>query len=96
MSILKYLPHASIDLMSEDPKECPSCQVAVLGGMTLSMCREINSKEVDCEKMAQQFIEGELSIQDLVETVRKHTTDPVTLDKLDEIEKLARGDDEGP
>jgi len=77
----------------EEPKECDECKIAALGGVTLSMCRELESHDVDCEQLAQRFIDGELSIKDLVETVRAHTQNRETLGKLEEIETLARGDE---
>lgn len=78
--------------MMPTEEECLSCTLAVLGGITLNVCRELNNPELDCEKLASQFVDGEVSIQELLELVRKHTVDPEILGKLEEVETLAKGD----
>jgi hypothetical protein len=72
-------------------EECTSCALAVLGGATLSVCREVDRSELDCEKLAEDFVEGRVSIQELIEKVRPYVTDPVQQKKLDDIEDMAQG-----
>lgn len=77
---------------TEEKEECISCSLAVLGGITLNICRELDKPELNCEELTTKFIEGQVSLQELVEVIRKNTADPNILGRLEEIELLAKGD----
>lgn len=79
------------EVMPTEEEECSECALAFLGGATLSVCREVDRKELDCETLTQDFIEGRVSISDLIEKVRPYVTDPVQLKKLGDIEEMAKG-----
>jgi len=80
----------------DDGEPCDECELAALGGMTLNVCKTYKAKdekgnEMDCKTLFNKFVEGEMTLGELVETVEKGTKDPQALEELDEIKKLAQG-----
>lgn len=77
--------------MTPEEEHCESCEVAVLGGMTLRVCRN-DAKDLDCQELYKKFTDGEISVGELVHEVKRHVTNPDALEELDEIEKIAKGE----
>jgi hypothetical protein len=74
--------------MADDEERCEDCETAALGGITISLCRGLGSKELDCNKLSQQFISGDLSLDELIQIVRAKANGRFK-EQFDEIESLA-------
>lgn len=75
-------------MAEEEP--CEDCQVAVLGGMTLKICTLTQNPELNCTDLYKRFNKGQLSLGELIETVKSKVPQGSELaEEIEEIEKLA-------
>ena len=76
--------------MSDNDEACPTCQVAVLGGTILDICKN-ESKGLDCKQLKDDFVAGKMSAKELIDRVRKSCT-PEMQEQIDNIEEWAKSE----
>jgi hypothetical protein len=76
--------------MPEDVEECPSCQVAVLGGTILEICNN-ETKGLDCKQLKEDFVAGKLSVRELIDKVRDNVN-PKMKEQIKNIEEWAKSE----
>lgn len=76
--------------MSDNDEACPTCQVAVLGGTILDICRN-ETKGLDCKQLKEDFVAWRLSAKELIDKVRGSCTDDIK-EQIDNIEEWAKSE----
>lgn len=74
--------------MSEDEEECESCKHAVAVGMSLNICKDVESQlGVNCDQLAKDIKDGKRKPLEVVKQLAK-TAKQKGLSEADEIEHL--------
>lgn len=77
--------------MSEDEEECESCKHAVAVGMSLNICKDVESElGIDCDQLAQDIQSGKRKPLDVVRQLAKTAKKRGLSSEAGELEHLIK------